>query len=119
MVNRNTLECQACSTRIITRTAIGHGDSQVHSFPCPNCGVGITYRIILDQKNVSIEYDQKPENARWLDSEEGAEHQVTFDTELLLPRDALSTPFLTPFIAASPLFRDMRTFQRQEAVRLH
>lgn len=119
MVDRNTLECEACRTRIVTRTAIGHGDSQVHSFPCPECGVGITYKVLLDQRNAGLEYDPNPDNARWIDSEEGAQHEVTFDAELLLPRYALTTPYLTPFIAATGFLRDIATFQRQEAIRLH
>jgi hypothetical protein len=118
MVNRQPLECQACGTRIVTRTSIGHGDSQVHAFPCPGCGVGITYKVVLDQRNAGIEYDPRPENASWVGSEDGAEHEVTFDAEYLLPRCALTTPFLTPFIAVSGLFQDVAAFQRQEAVRL-
>lgn len=119
MVDRNTLECEACGTRIVTRTAIGHGNSQIHSFPCPRCRVGITYRVLLDQRNAGLEYDPNPENAKWIDSEKGAKHEVTFCAELLLPRYALTTPHLTPFIAACGFIRDILTFQRQEAVRLH
>lgn len=121
MVNRNELECHACGTRIVTRTSIGHDDSQVHSFPCPCCGVGITYTILLDQINVKIDYDPNPENASWVDTDEGADHEVTFDAELLLPRYAITTPSVFPFIAASGFFglQNIPTFQRQEAVRLH
>lgn len=119
MVKRHTLECHACGARTVTRTAIGHGDSQVHSFPCPGCGVGITYRVVLDQHEIRVEYDPKPENAKWLASEEGARYEVTFDSELLLPRYALTIPHLTPFIATAGFFRDIPKFQRQEAVRLH
>ncbi|MGH0033926.1 MAG: hypothetical protein ACQGVK_02745 [Myxococcota bacterium] len=119
MVNRNPLKCDACGTRIVTRTSIGHGDSQVHSFPCPTCGVGITYKVILDQQNSGIDYESGPENATWVGSVDGSEPEVTFDSELLLPNYALSTPALTPFIAAASFLRDIPTFQRHEAVRLH
>ena len=81
--------------------------------------MGITYKVILDQQNAGIAYDHDPENASWINSEEGSELEVTFDSELLLPRYALTTRFLTPFIAATGFLQDIPTFQRHEAVRLH
>jgi predicted RNA-binding Zn-ribbon protein involved in translation (DUF1610 family) len=118
MISRQPLKCDACGTRIVTRTAIGHGDSQVHSFPCPDCGVGISYRVILDQASGGISYDPEPEHASWVESEHGAGHEVTFDSELLLPEYAVTTPYVSPFIAATPLLKDIAIFQQQEAVRL-
>jgi len=119
MINRKSLRCTACGSLVVTRTSIGHGDSQIHSFPCPGCGVGITYKLLLDQRNVGLEYIPSPENATWVESEEGAGHEVTFDAELLVPRHALSTPLMSPWMAAYDLLRDNTPiFQHKEAIRL-
>jgi len=119
MTNRETLECDSCGTKIITRTQIGWGDSQIHSFPCPVCGIGITYRVILDQKQITIKYDPKPENAHWVGSESGAMNVVNFNAELLIPKYAITHPHLSTFISVAYHFKDFRTFQRQEITRLN
>jgi hypothetical protein len=118
MTNRATIAFDSCGTKIITRTQIGWGDSQIHSFPCPVCGVGITYKVILDQKKVTVNYDPKPENAHWVDSEAGAEHVVNFNAELLIPKHAITHPLLSSFISVVHNFEDWETFQRQEIVKL-
>ncbi|MGP8051017.1 MAG: hypothetical protein ACLPYB_10440 [Desulfobaccales bacterium] len=119
MTNRVTLECDSCGTRIITRTQIGWGDSQIHSFPCPVCGIGITYKVILDQKKITVKYDPKPENAHWVDSEIGANHVVNFNAELLIPEYAITHPFLSSFISVCHHFKNWPHFQRQELARLN
>jgi hypothetical protein len=82
MINRKTLECDACTTRIITRTAIGLGNRQVIAFPCPSCGVGIIFGMTIDQEAPAFEYEAKPDNAHWVDSEDGARFEATFDMDL-------------------------------------
>lgn len=117
MINRRPFDCDACGVRIVTRTAIGHGFSQVHAFPCPGCGVGIQYELYLDQENVTFDYGPKPANATWVDTEEGAVWWATFDAEALLPR---SLPSLTvpqggpfsPFMAMGQVHRDIREFKQ-------
>jgi predicted RNA-binding Zn-ribbon protein involved in translation (DUF1610 family) len=49
MTVRNPVVCISCDSKIITRTQVGHKDMQKHSFPCPTCGVKITYVLDLDQ----------------------------------------------------------------------
>ena len=119
MTNRGTLECDSCGTKIITRTQIGWGDSQIHSFPCPVCGIGITYKVILDQKKITVNYDPKPENAHWVGSEAGAKHVVNFNAELLIPNYAITHSHLSSFISVFHKFKDWGTFQRQEIVKLN
>lgn len=119
MTNRVTLECDSCGTRIITRTQIGWGDSQIHSFPCPVCDIGITYKVILDQKKITVKYDPKPENAHWVESEIGANYVVNFNAELLIPKYAITHPFLSSFISVCHHFKNWPTFQRQELARLN
>ncbi len=118
MVDRNTLECDACGTRTITRTQIGHGDSQVHAFPCPTCGAGITFVLNIDQAAITLEYAPNPINAHWVEGEDGAEHTRAFATELLIPKTALGVPIgLTPFLSVMHLFRDWQAFAEHEANR--
>ena len=117
MINRQSLQCISCKTKIVTRTAIGHGDKQVHAFPCPGCGIGISFTLYLDQGKIPFSYDPKPENAEWIDSEEGATAVLTFDAELLVPKGESR---LSPFIATASLYEkleDVGTYQRDEAIR--
>ena len=72
MINRRTLKCRACDSKIITRTQVGHRDSQTHSFACPRCGVRLSYVMDLDQRKAKISYRQ-PRNADWVDDEEGVD----------------------------------------------
>lgn len=83
MIHRQPLECDACGTRIVTRTAVGLGTQQVLAFPCPGCGVGITFIMNIDQEAVDLSLDPKPDHAHWVDSEDGATFEATFDVELL------------------------------------
>jgi len=123
MIDRNFLVCDSCNTRIVTRTAIGHGDRQVLAFPCPECGVGITFGMTMDQKKISFSYDAKPENAHWVKSEKGSKAVVTFDTEYLVPRELLIQPYSEPFFQPSPFimmsghFGDLLEFKGHEALR--
>ena len=96
MTVRNPVVCISCGSKIITRTQIGHKDMQKHSFPCPTCGVVITYIVDLDQKNAGIKF-RDPENGTWADGEDGAVKTLTFSDEIVVP---LSMPdFISPHIA--------------------
>lgn len=110
---RRPLECISCGTRIVTRTGIGHGNKQVHAFPCPECQIGITYSLLLNQKRITYKHAPKPENARWVRTEKGARAEKTFYPELLTPRTFSFSPFLTiPF-----LFTNFSQFQTHEKAR--
>ncbi len=61
MTVRKPVICVSCDSKIVTRTQIGHKDMQKHSFPCPTCGVVITFIMDLDQKNVGYKF-RDPEN---------------------------------------------------------
>ena len=129
MINRKPLDCDACATRVIVRTQIGHADEQVHSFACPGCGVPITYQVLLDQESAGIKYCEKPDNATWVDSEDGALHSATFDPEYLIHKDILisaidlglgpTSAFPLPFLMTHSYFEDIGNFQAHEAWRLH
>jgi hypothetical protein len=123
VINRLTLECDACSTRIITRTAIGLGNTQVLAFPCPVCSVGIIFRMQIDQEAVSFTYETKPDNAHWVDSEEGAKFEATFDVDFLVPRTEVVCEHrpgalrVSPYMQATRRFLDYRQFSTQEGER--
>jgi hypothetical protein len=118
MINRKPLVCDSCGTKVIARTQICSGDSQVHSFPCPRCGVGITFVLHLDQEHASFEYEPQPSNATWVESETGAEHSVAFNAELLIPQEALHIEMgPSPFIMVVFNFRDFEEFQQHESTR--
>lgn len=118
MTVRMPVICVSCDSKIITRTQIGHKDMQKHSFPCPTCGVVITFIMDLDQKNVGYKF-RDPENGRWADDEEGAIKTLTFSDELVVPAGMPDN--LSPFIATwgrydVDEFRDDET-SRQRFVR--
>ena len=123
MINRLTLECNACSTRIITRTAIGLGNTQVLAFPCPACGVGITFGMNIDQEAVSFGYEPEPDNAHWVDSEEGAKFEATFDVDFLVPRKDVVCEHVpgrlrvSPWMQATRRFLDYDQYSTQEGQR--
>lgn len=130
MTVRKPVVCISCGSKIITRTQIGHKDMQKHSFPCPTCGVVITYILDLDQKKPSFKF-RDPENGKWADDEDGAVKTLTFSDEVVVPT---SMPdFISPFIATfgrydSDKYREdeslrqlfvRRTFQYAERCRVH
>jgi hypothetical protein len=79
--------------------------------------------MMLDQETPSFSYEPKPDNARWIDSEEGVAYQATFDVDYLVPRSSLIHPYteeffhVSPFIDASGFFSDLLGFQRDETLR--
>lgn len=96
MTVRNPVVCISCDSKMITRTQIGHKDMQKHSFPCPTCGVVITYVLDLDQEKGSFKF-RDPENGKWSDNDDGAVKTLTFSDEIVLP--ASMPDFISPHIA--------------------
>jgi hypothetical protein len=96
MTVRNPIVCISCGSKIITRTQIGHKDMQKHSFPCPTCGVVITYILDLNQEKGSFKF-RDPENGKWANDEDGAVKVLTFSDEIVLP--ASMPDFVSPHIA--------------------
>lgn len=116
MINRNPLVCTACGVKVITRTAIGHGERQEHVFPCPGCGVEISFVLEIDQKKVNFRY-RKPKNGRWVRSEKGAAYVLLFDAESMVPHNL--PDFISPFIATVGNLIDPRAYMRDESMRRH
>ncbi|MEQ1935756.1 MAG: hypothetical protein ABL962_18010 [Fimbriimonadaceae bacterium] len=113
MINRNSVVCISCDSKIITRTQIGHKEMQKHSFPCPTCGVIITFVLDLDQENASFLY-RDPENGKWAVDEDGAVKTLTFSDEIVVP---VSMPdFTSPHIATWGRY-DWETCREDEGLR--
>jgi hypothetical protein len=123
VINRRSLACDSCATRIITRTAIGLGNTQVLAFACPKCNVGIVFRMSLDQDAPSFQYEDKPENAHWVDTEDGATFEATFDVDYLVPREDVVYPCvpgafrLSPYMRAHGRFQSFQQFAAHESAR--
>jgi hypothetical protein len=92
---------------------IGHKDMQKHSFPCPRCGVVITYILDLDQKKASFKF-REPENGKWADDEDGAVKTLTFSDEIVVP--ASMPDFLSPHISTSGRY-DWEKYREDEGLR--
>jgi predicted RNA-binding Zn-ribbon protein involved in translation (DUF1610 family) len=113
MTVRNPIVCISCNSKIITRTQIGHKDIQKHSFPCPTCGVVITFILDLDQKKASFKF-RDPENGKWADNEDGAVKTLTFSDEIVVP--ASMPDFISPHIATWGRY-DWKEFREDESLR--
>ncbi len=96
MTVRAVVKCVSCESKIITRTQIGHKERQEHSFPCPTCGISISFALDLDQKKGKWKF-RDPKNAKWVDSEDGAVKTLTFSDEIPIPADM--PDFISPHIA--------------------
>ena len=118
MINRATLQCNACQTRVVTRTAIGHSPTQVHAFACPKCRVPIVYDLKIDHENIDFSYGETPTNATWVPDESGAVAAITFDPEALVlgKGPALTDPNVltfSPFIQMVKMFRDVLAYKAE------
>jgi len=117
MIMRNCLTCSSCGTAITTRFGVGHGTKQVHSFPCPTCGVVITCVIRLDQEKPDAHLED-PINAVWLSELVETEHFAMFHAEVLGPRTDFSPgDGPSPFVTSVHFFEDYAEFQKQERLR--
>jgi len=114
MVIRSAIQCSSCDSKFITRTQVGHKDRQEHSFPCPKCGVQISYILDIDQRNVKTSF-REPRNAKWSVSEDGALETLTFSDEVLVPVD-LGGMF-SPFIATFGNYVDFDKYRQDEGLR--
>ncbi|MFO0710808.1 MAG: hypothetical protein U0353_13260 [Sandaracinus sp.] len=113
----------------MTRTALGRGVQQRHSFACPTCGVGITYVMNLDQEKVDFSYEDDVTNGRWLVAEDGSTHEAVFDPEVLGLRPNISRiehplnsdggpPMrMSPFMETALRFRDYERFRVEQTKR--
>ena len=109
MVNRRTLMCRSCSSKIVTRTQIGSRDIQTHEFACPKCGISIEYVIDLDQ-NIGLSY-RTPKNADWVADDDGVIAVLTFSDAIPVPR---SPGPLSPFIATFSNFENWGEYRGSE-----
>ena len=114
MVIRRTIQCISCDSKFITRTQVGHKDQQEHSFPCPQCGIPISYRLELDQKNAKFKF-RDPQNAKWSDSEEGVRTTLTFSDEILVPVDMGG--MFSPHVSTFGNYEDFDAYRKDEGLR--
>ena len=73
----------------------------------------ITYVLDLDQEKGSFEF-RDPENAKWVDSEDGAVKTLTFSDEIVVP--ASMPDFISPVIATSHRY-EWEVYQKDESLR--
>ena len=77
----------------------------------------------IDQEAVSFEYEPNPDNAHWVDSEEGAKFEATFDVDFLVPRKDVVCEHVpgalrvSPWMQATRRFLDYQLFSTQEGQR--
>ena len=122
MINRRTLRCRGCQSKIVTRTQIGLGDRQDHSFACGKCGVVISFTLDLDQERVAFSYRQ-PRNADWVDDEDGAIGTVSLSQEIPVPKEGdrgfvPNTELrLSPFVATSRNVENWDEYRASEGLR--
>lgn len=114
MINRKTLRCVSCGTRITTRTGIGHATVQKHKFPCPVCKVEIGFVLNVNQEAVNLSYEE-PTNAKWDDGDEDSEHMLLFYPEVMIPRDL--EPPMSPSVVTIWNLKDIEEYQKDEAIR--
>lgn len=120
MINRVPLRCSTCNESVLTRTAIGHSDYQEFAFPCPGCGVEIRFGMDLDQEAGSFEY-RKPINAVWDEQANDYSTTLTFDAEILVPRDSsrLCDNTISPFIYMVSSVKNMMEFKHITMLRMN
>lgn len=114
MINRRTLKCISCGTRITTRTGIGHAAVQKHKFSCPICKVEIGYVLDVGQAELSLKY-REPTNAKWDDAGGDSEHMLLFYPEVMIPKDLGG--FMSPFVVTVGNHTDIVAYQKAEAIR--
>lgn len=114
MINRRTLRCVSCGTRITTRTGIGHASIQIHKFPCPNCKIEIGFSLRIDQKAPNFSYEMLT-NAAWEDAGGDSETTMLFYPELMIPRDL--APLMSPFVVTVHNLKHIKEYQAEEAIR--
>jgi hypothetical protein len=114
MVIRRAIQCTACDSKFITRTQVGHKAQQKHSFPCPTCGVSISYILDLDQQRAKHRF-RDPENAKWSDSEDGVLDTLTFSDEILVPMNMRGG--FSPHLATWPNYEDFERYRHDEGLR--
>src|ERR1700745_1994096 len=114
MINRKTLRCVSCGTRVTTPTGIGHATVQKHTFPCPPCKVEIGFVLNVDQEAPNLQYEE-PTNATWDDGAEDGELMVLFYPEVMIPADL--KPPMSPFVVTVSNLKNSEEYQNEEAIR--
>jgi hypothetical protein len=96
---RNYLQCSSCDSKIVVRVAPSPiSTTQTHKFPCPGCGVEISFSLVQTIKNNLPKASfKKPLNARWIKDENGAIKTLTFDPDRVAPSDM--TKAFSPWMA--------------------
>jgi len=114
MINRKTLKCVSCGTRVTTRTGIGHATVQKHKFPCPTCKIEIGFLLNVNQETPDLKYEE-PSNAKWDDAAGDSANEILFYPEVMIPKDL--QPPISPFVATFGNFKNIEEYQKEEAVR--
>jgi hypothetical protein len=114
MTCRKTLICDSCGGKTITRTSVGYAERQHYAFPCPGCGIEISYVFETDAKTVSVNYTNLL-NATWTDSEEGAIKVLSFNAEFPIPNDLPDR--ISPFVATALNISNFEKYSHEERLR--
>lgn len=93
---------------------MGHKEQQEHSFPCPACGVLLSFVLDLDQKEGKFKF-REPKNAKWADSEDGALSTLTFSDEILIPVDMQG--MFSPHVMTFSNYEDHEAYRKDETLR--
>jgi hypothetical protein len=141
MIMRRAMRCLTCGHKMVTRTAVGHGDYQELSFPCGECGIEIRYgmKLLLEKRLGRIFAMGKKRGKGWIQKEmrrvaklrnieyvnfvnakpceETADiaDVVTVDRDRLNP--AKEGEHFSPFMATKFLPKDMEKFAMHERIR--
>lgn len=99
-IARNYLQCSSCDSKVVVRVAIGHFGDQEHKFPCPECGVEISFSLVKGKKlKIPKASFKNLSNAKWVKSEDGAVKTLTFDPDRVAPADGsmIFSPWMDEF----------------------
>jgi hypothetical protein len=114
MVIRSAIQCISCESKFITRTQVRHKERQEHSFPCPRCGITLSFVLDLDQQKAGFKF-REPKNAKWIDSEEGALETLTFSDEILVPIEIGA--MFSPHLSTIGNYEDFEKYRKDEGLR--
>lgn len=116
MTLRYIIKCDSCDATIITRTGVGHGNSQIYIFSCPRCTVELGLTILLDQENAGWKF-RDLHGCTEVSDESDAEYRINFSSEYIVRKDTSYTKELefTPYMHLTGLVRNFFDFQKNYA----